>query len=172
MLILQYAQAMAYTFINARDGGQWVRPIYLSRSLSSDHITCAIEAVNIYNIQTPIDSIIISPIWEPSYIRVSYYSDDSQYRRLTGSTNIAGHLQSDNMWVIDRMNIEISRDIYHHNTCVSIVLHELLHTRGLYHSDIPGSIMNLSIVINRLTDTEYPVLNDDDIEGLSNINNY
>ncbi len=172
--LLSISQVAAYTLINAHDVGNWVRPLYISRSLSSRHVMCTFEAVNIYNSQTPSAHVIISPIWQPSYVRISYYNGDDPTTRRTGSTRYTGHLQSNNEWSIDRMNIEISRDITHHNACVSIVLHEILHTRGLYHSDVPGSIMNLTIVIigGEMIDTEYPVLNDDDIEGLSNINNY
>ena len=169
MFVMQYTQVMAYTFINARDDGYWVRPLYLSRSLSSDHIACVLEAVNIYNIQTTRAPIIISPIWRSSYIRVSYYSEDDVSIRSTGSTFYRGHLQSDNIWLIDSMDINISPDISLYNACVSIVLHEIVHTRGLYHSDVPGSIMNLSIAFKdgHMIDTEYPMLSPDDIDGIS-----
>jgi len=123
-------------------------------------ITDAMDIIN------PIKKLETQEYYNNNCIRIRY---DTQ--RYTGFSDFEGYLNSDNTWLIDKINLGINPNIQFYNAFVLIMVHELLHSIGCMHSDVFGSIMNTSLyVINdKVQDTEYPILHQDDIECIQSV---
>ena len=149
-------------------------PIYLSSKLGPGHITCVLDAIDIYNIHAPEYYEPVGTV--PSYIsggciRIGYYDNDDVYVRITGSSKYTGTLLGDNTWLITNINIDINRSVpAPSNICTYIVLHELCHANGLFHSDVADAFMSRPVLIRDgfiLNIPSIPYLEFDDIVGLS-----
>jgi len=143
--------------------------IYISSKLSSSHQQCIENVVDYYNTFSFLDSTVISPNYDYHHdIRISYYDQNDPQNRLTASTSFTGILLNDNTWSVSDMEIKLNKDIQHSNLCEFLMLHEILHTKGLYHSLNPYSFMNQSVFIRNeiVQDTEKPYMGWDDIAGL------
>jgi len=118
------------------------------------------------DIINPIKKLETQEYYNNNCIRIRY---DTQ--RYTGFSDFEGYLNSDNTWLIDKINLGINPNIQFYNAFVLIMVHELLHSIGCMHSDVFGSIMNTSLyVINdKVQDTEYPILHQDDIECIQSV---
>lgn len=159
----------SYSFINGITN--WNRPIYISRSLSDFHTDCVKEAIHTINkYDTSYSHVDITKKYlGNACIRVSYYEMHNPQKRLTGSTKFTGTLFDDNQWYIDSMHISMNEDIQPFDTCVNLLVHEILHTKGLHHSDDPNSIMNMSVYITtdgEVLNAERAAMGIDDIMGL------
>ena len=170
--IASLCQVNAYSFMNAM--ADWDKPIYISRSLTDFHRDCVVESVNIINkYNNMYHNIEITDTYiGDSCVRVAYYTPNDPYKRISGSTEFKGTLYDDNLWYVDKMQISINDEIQYFNSCLNVVVHELLHTRGLYHSDVPESIMNMSVIVTTngiLKDMIRPMLSMDDVLGLIEI---
>lgn len=165
--------ATSYTFING-DNNDWNKPIYLSRSLSEPHTSCVVESIKILN--------EFSIYYEPTSItdtyvdgesvRIGYYEPYDQWKRRTASSSFHGILLSSNQWQVEKTSINLNQNITDFDTCCSIVLHELLHVRGLYHTDYAGSVLNSTVYFSPdgyMYPLERPRMTLDDIIGLMSV---
>jgi hypothetical protein len=148
--------------------------VYISREFNYFHKECSMRALEIYNefAVSEFDNVyeqIMVTNDHTSGVRMRYSRSNSY--RVTGSSIMTGHILSDNTWNITHAIINLDRNIYVWNTCIYIVLHELLHSiGGLYHSLVPDSIMNETVKITPdsvvLEMENEPHLFLDDISGL------
>ena len=132
---------------------------YISSKITDIHRSFITDAINILDLET-------QDYYDRECIRI-YYSD----LRYTGFSDFDGYLLGTNEWMIDKISIGINPNIEFYNTFVLIMLHELLHTIGCMHSNIPNSIMNTSIlVINGIVQDvpSFPILHEDEINCLQN----
>jgi len=151
----------AYNLINGVIPYQ--KNYYISSKISDMHKLWITDAMDIIN---PIKKLETQEYYNNNCIRIRY---DTQ--RYTGFSDFEGYLNSDNTWLIDKINLGINPNIQFYNAFVLIMVHELLHSIGCMHSDVFGSIMNTSLyVINdKVQDTEYPILHQDDIECIQSV---
>lgn len=149
----------AYNLINGVIPHQ--KNYYISSKISDMHKLWITDAMNIIN---PIKKLETQEYYNNNCIRIRYDT-----KRYTGFTDFEGYLTNDNTWIIDKINVGINPNIQFYNTFVSTMTHELLHSIGCMHSDVPNSIMNISLyVINeKVQDTEYPILHQDDIAAIN-----
>lgn len=164
----------AYQMINGNIPTQ--NPIYLSSKLSLFHRNCAESAIDKLNEYSFLTSTHFSTVPEYNHntIRISYYSPFDYYARYTGSTEFTGVLNSLNEWDVKNIVININEEITDLNTCLFIIMHEICHSRGLFHSNDIYSIMNMSVSIfdNQVVPfVGEPYLGVDDILGLQYISN-
>jgi len=133
---------------------------YISSQISDTHKLWINEALEILDLET-------QNYYDRECIRIRYNT-----KRYTGFTEFEGYLLGTNEWMIDKIAIAVNPNIEFYNTFLLIMIHELLHTVGVYHSDIEGSIMNRSIyVVNgEVQDVPYPILHQDDIEAMNALN--
>jgi hypothetical protein len=132
--IVLIASTHAYNHINGRI---IARPFYID-DLTPFHTACVEEAVDSFN-SYGVGTITYGARFSSNLIQ---YDNNTS----AGTTIIKGrYIGSLNEWLIPRTDILLNPNINSWNTCVNIVLHELCHTRGLHHSNEPGSIMNITI---------------------------
>ena len=159
----------SYTIINGQI--QPKQDYYISSQLSLFHKECVTDTIDYFNkfdFLRPINLVKQEDYNSKKDIRISYYELNDPHIRKTSSTEFRGHLTDGNKWSIDWMDVKLNRDIQYDNLCNFLVLHELLHTRGLYHSDNPNSFMNKTVYIKNgvVQDTDIEYLQWDDIQGL------
>lgn len=134
------------------------KPYYISSQISDTHRSFITDAMNIIQ---PFKKLEIQEYYDNNCIRIHYSN-----LRYTGFTDFKGYLNNDNEWIITNIDIGINPNIEYYNVFVLIMTHELLHSIGCMHSDVPNSIMNVSLLVVNgvIEDTEYPILNQDDLE--------
>jgi len=158
IISLLYSTTKSFVVINGDINHQ--KPYYISSKISDKHKLWIMDAMSIVE---PFNMLYTQEYFSNDCIRIHYST-----LRYTGFTDFNGYLLSNNKWVIDKISIGINPNIDVYNAFISIILHELLHSVGLMHSDVQNSIMNMSIyVVNgAVSDVEYPFLHQDDIAGL------
>lgn len=133
---------------------------YISSKITDNHKLWINDAINILDLET-------QDYYDSNCIRIRY--SDLRY---TGFTDFEGYLNSNNKWMIDKISVGVNPNIQFYNTFVLVMLHELLHTVGCFHSDVPNSIMNVSILVvnGEVQDVPFPILHQDDINCLQKLN--
>ena len=122
------------------------RPFTISNGLSTDHVSCIKDAISEFNsVARDFDintRVTLLDQCTPDRLcnTISYGANNDSL----GYTSISGFYANTD-WYIEQTNIYISSLVPYHNTCYNIILHELLHSKGLHHSTVVGSIMNNSI---------------------------
>lgn len=141
------------------------RDFYISTQIQDSQISEIYNAINEYN-----KYFVLKETYDKNtnHIRIQYGDG------LMGYTVLSASLYSDNQFYIDRSIISFN-DRLTGNTLQCVILHEVLHSQGLTHNEIEGTVMNYSVKINRDDDIiqdEMPCkLALDDIIGLLEINN-
>ena len=76
---------------------------------------------------------------------------------LSGSSKIEGvYMGKKNQWLSANVTISLSDKFENYpNTLYNVFLHELLHTKGLYHSKESRSVMNSTLILNSNFYPEY-----------------
>ena len=95
-----------------------------------------------------------------------------QYGDIIGGTHMSATTTSDGKFIIDKSIITFNKRLTG-NTLGCVIIHEILHSRGLYHSDVEGSIMNYTVKMTtdgEIIQTERCDLTADDVDGLNYIN--
>mgnify|MGYP006117129357 CR=1 FL=1 len=92
---------------------------------------------------------------------------------LSGYITLSGIYDgSSNNWVCDPANIYLSPSLTWDNTIFNIIMHEILHSKGLYHSRETDSVMNNTIIVDTqgIPIKDYPrfSLTWNDLYGLRN----
>jgi len=166
VLLKLFCWGYGYILINGIIPEQ--KEYYISSQLSKDHTKCIYHTINYYNSFDFLENLKISDTYSSDHIRISYYQNDDPNFRLTASTEFRGHLQQGNVWSIDWIDIKLNSRILYQDLCMWIILHEILHTRGIYHSQNTDSFMNKSVYLvnNIVQDTDIPYLELDDFEAL------
>ena len=85
-----------------------------------------------------------------------------------GFSHLYGYFGGDD-WVMYRTDFYIKDDLEDLNVCFNVVLHELLHCVGLAHNDVPGSVMNNSVMIDKgssVVPSDKWTLSLDDVMGI------
>jgi hypothetical protein len=92
-------------------------------------------------------------------------------RTVSGSTSITGSYRASmNEWVCEPVNIRISPRLTFRNVIFNVLLHELLHSKGLFHSSDPRSVMNSTLIVDKNgipKNTVKKRMTSDDLRGLS-----
>ena len=132
------------------------RPVYISSQISNEQV---------YYIQQSINKMGLNQTYDKNenHVRVEYC--DACY----GITRMSSTLMSSGSFLIDYTNIGFHPNLTD-NVLGCIILHELGHSMGLFHSNVSGSIMNFSLYL----DSDYYVMNantecslsEDDILGI------
>ena len=153
---LLFTAINGYNLINAIIPYQ--KKYYISSKISDTHKLWITDAINILDLQT-------QEYYNNECIRIRYDT-----KRYTGFSDFDGYLLGTNEWVIEKISIAVNPNIEFYNTFLLIMIHELLHSVGCMHSEIPNSIMNVSILIinDKVQNTEFPILHQDDINCLQN----
>ena len=134
-----------------------IRNVYISSLIQSEQILYIQNSINKMNLTRTYDKT-------ENHIRVEYC--DACY----GITRMSSTLKSFGSFLIDYTNIGFHPNLT--DTVLGcVILHELGHSMGLFHSNVPGSIMNYTLFL----DSDYYVMNDntecflsdDDINGIN-----
>lgn len=157
---LLFTNTKGYVLINGEIPND--NKYYISSKISDEHKLWIMDG---FDIIKPYKNLEIQNYYDSKCIRIKYST-----LRYTGFSDFNGFLLDNNKWMIDKISIGINPNIKYYNSFLTIIIHELLHTLGLFHSDIMGSIMNKTFYIlnGDIADVEYPFLHDDDIAGLLN----
>ena len=118
------------------------KPFNIHNTVSDFHVRCINNAAEDFNSLTYFHGMTIQFI-----DKCDAYCNQIQYTNNTdrvGYTEIYG-FHNGKSWYNDETNIYISPSINYFNTCYNVMIHEFLHSKGLDHSIIKGSIMNNSI---------------------------
>ena len=118
------------------------RPIYISSQIQQEQIYYIENSINKMNLTRTYDKNL-------NHIRVEYC--DACY----GITRMSSTLMSSGNFLIDYTNIGFHPNLTD-NVLGCIILHELGHSMGLFHSNVSGSIMNYTLYL----DSDYYVMND------------
>ena len=118
------------------------RPIYISSQIQQEQIYYIENSINKMNLTRTYDKNL-------NHIRVEYC--DACY----GITRMSSTLMSSGDFLIDYTNIGFHPNLTD-NVLGCIILHELGHSMGLFHSNVSGSIMNFTLYL----DSDYYVMND------------
>ena len=148
----------AYKLINGIIPYQ--KKYYISSKITDTHKLWITDSMKMLDLETQEN-------YDRECIRIRYDT-----KRYTGFSDFDGYLLGNNEWMIEKIAIGVNPNIEFYNTFLLIMLHELLHTIGCFHSDVLGSIMNTSIlVVNGIVqDVPFPILHQDDIACLNALN--
>ena len=118
------------------------RNVYISSQISNEQV---------YYIQNSINKMNLSRTYDKNenHIRVEYC--DACY----GITRMSSTLMSSGSFLIGYTNIGFHPNLTG-NVLGCVILHELLHSMGLFHNNISNSIMNYTLYL----DSDYYVMND------------
>ena len=133
------------------------RPMYISSQISNEQVYYIQKSINKMNLSRTYDK-------NENHIRVEYC--DACY----GITRMSSTLMSSGNFLIDWTTIGFHHNLTN-NVLGCVVLHELGHSMGLFHSNVSSSIMNYSLYL----DSDYYILNDntecflsrDDLDGIN-----
>ena len=117
------------------------RPIYISSQISNEQVYYIQKSINKFNLSRTYDKT-------ENHIRVEYC--DACY----GITRMRSTLMSSGNFLIDWTTIGFHHNLTN-NVLGCVILHELGHAMGLFHSNVSGSIMNYSLYL----DSDYYILN-------------
>ena len=133
------------------------RPVYISSQIQQEQV---------YHIQNSINKMGLNQTYDKNenHIRVEYC--DACY----GITRMSSTLMSSGNFLIDYTNIGFHPNLTD-NVLGCVILHELCHANGLFHSNVSSSIMNYTLYL----DSDYYVmnantecyLNNDDLDGIN-----
>ena len=115
------------------------------------YISSLIQQEQVYYIQKSINKMGLKQTYDKTknHIRVEYC--DACY----GITRMSSTLMSSGNFLIDYTNIGFHPNLTD-NVLGCVILHELGHSMGLFHSNVSGSIMNYTLYL----DSDYYVMND------------
>ena len=118
------------------------RPIYISSQIQQEQVYYIEKSINKFNLTRTYDKNL-------NHIRVEYC--DACY----GITRMSSTLMSSGNFLIDYTNIGFHPNLTD-NVLGCVILHELGHSMGLFHSNVSSSIMNYTLYL----DSDYYVMND------------
>ena len=133
------------------------RNVYISSQISNEQVYYIQQSINKMNLSRTYDKT-------ENHIRVEYC--DACY----GITRMSSTLMSSGNFLIDYTNIGFHPNLTG-NVLGCVILHELGHSMGLFHSNVSSSIMNYTLYL----DSDYYVmnantecyLNNDDLDGIN-----
>ena len=133
-----------------------IRPVYISSQIQTEQI---------FYIQNSIAKIGLTQTYDKTenHIRIQY--DNT----IIGNTRMSGSVYSFGSFVIENTSISFNSNLYD-EVLGCVILHELGHSVGLFHSNESGSIMNYTLYIDKnniiLNENIECFLSQDDILGI------
>ena len=137
--------------------------IYPQRNV---YISSQIQQEQVYYIQNSINKMGLNQTYDKNerHIRIQY--DNS----IIANTQMSAFLYSIGSFVVENTIISFNPNLYN-EVLGCVILHELGHAHGLFHSNVSGSIMNWTIFVDEngyiLNDNVECELHFDDINGIN-----
>ena len=138
-----------------------IRPIYISSQISNDKV---------YYIKKAIDKMDLTQTYDKNlnHIRIQYDND------IIGNTAMTASVYNTGNFIIDSTIISFNPNLYD-NILGCVILHEICHSQGLFHSTEINSIMNYTVYVNKegyiLNENIECFLAQDDLDGLEYVKN-
>ena len=135
------------------------RPVYISSQIQPDQVYHIEKSINKFNLTRTYDK-------NENLIRIQYDNN------IIGNTAMTAELYSIGSFIVESSIISFNPNMYD-EVLGCVILHELGHSVGLFHSTVLGSIMNYTIYIDKnniiLNDNTECFLSQDDIVGINYI---
>ena len=136
-----------------------IRDVYISSQIQPDQVYHIEKSINKFNLTRTYDK-------NENLIRIQYDNN------IIGNTAMTAELYSIGSFIVESSIISFNPNMYD-EVLGCVILHELGHSVGLFHSTVLGSIMNYTIYIDKnniiLNDNTECFLSQDDIVGINYI---
>ena len=134
-----------------------ILPVYISSQIQQEQVYYIEKSINKMNLSRTYDK-------SENHIRIQYKND------IIANTQMRGSVFSFGSFVSEDTLISFNSNLYN-EVLGCVILHELGHSAGLFHSNVSNSIMNYTLFIDRngiiLNDDIECELNFDDINGIN-----